>query len=66
MSGSHLANSFASLLAPALASRLFPWILLPGLPAEGGLALWLLVAGVAVQRWKEQKEQASLAGNWRS
>jgi hypothetical protein len=50
----YLINSFASLLALPFAGRLYPWILLPALPAEGGLALWLLIAGVNVTRWKEQ------------
>jgi hypothetical protein len=50
----YLINSFAVLLSPAFAHRLFPWILLPALPAELGLTLWLLVKGVNVQRWQEQ------------
>jgi hypothetical protein len=35
----------AVLLAPAVAALLEPYILLPGLPAEAGFALWLLVMG---------------------
>ena len=34
------------ILAPNLAASLFPWLLLPGLFGETGLALWLLVRGV--------------------
>jgi len=55
----YLTNSFVYFLAPWLSGRLFPWILLPCFVAELSLALWLLVIGVNVQRWKEQ---ASAAG----
>lgn len=47
-------NSLAIFLAPGLAGNLYPYILLPSLAAEGGLALWLLVIGVNEQRWREQ------------
>lgn len=50
----YLANSFIFFLAPSIAGNLFPWILLPCFVAELSLALWLLVKGVNVQRWKEQ------------
>ena len=46
-------------LSPPLAQHLSPYIVAPGLLGEGPLILWLLVAGVNVQRWKEQ---ASIAG----
>jgi hypothetical protein len=45
--------SFADLLAPGFASRLVPWVQLPILLGEGSLCLWLLIAGVDVQRWRE-------------
>jgi hypothetical protein len=38
--------AYSVLLAPAFASRLFPLILLPGLPAEAGFAGWLLLMGI--------------------
>ena len=42
----YLINSFALLLSPALASALFPAILIPSFIGELSLALWLLVKGV--------------------
>jgi len=47
--------SLAQMLAPDFAGQwLFPWLMLPAFPAELGLALWLLVKGVDVQRWEER------------
>ncbi len=54
----YLINSFANFLSPAFAAHLVPYILIPG-GAELLLALWLLIVGVNVPRWKEQ---ASAAG----
>ena len=42
----YVANTFALILSPALASRLIPWILLPPFVAELSFALWLLLKGV--------------------
>ena len=50
--GSYLVNSFTLIAAPALASRLFPAILLPALVGELTLCLWLLFRGVDLTRWK--------------
>ena len=50
----YLINSVALLLAPEFEARLFPAILMPCLVAELSLALWLLVNGVNVDRWKER------------
>jgi hypothetical protein len=50
----YLTNSFVFFLAPSFSGMLFPWILLPCFVAELSLALWLLVKGVNVQRWKER------------
>ena len=55
----YLTNSFALILAPAFANRIFPAILVPAFVGEASLCLWLLVKGVNVQRWEEQ---ASAAG----
>lgn len=49
---SYLANSFALILSPPLAARLFPAILLPAFVGEASLCLWLLAKGVNVSKWK--------------
>ncbi len=49
----YLVTSFAHLLAPTLAGHLFPWLYLPPFVAELSLALWLLIRGVDVQKWRE-------------
>src|SRR3989454_2388436 len=59
----YLTNSFALILSPAVANRLFPAILVPAFIGEVSLCLWLLVKCVNVQRWKEQ---ASAAVEWRA
>ena len=51
----YLTNSFALILAPAVASRLFPFILLPPFVAELSLALWLVVKGVNTERWRQAR-----------
>jgi Domain of unknown function (DUF4386) len=51
---SYLTNSFALLLAPDLANRLFPAILLPAFVGEASLCLWLIVRGVDVEKWRER------------
>jgi Domain of unknown function (DUF4386) len=50
----YVINSFALILSPPLANRLFPAILLPALIAELSLALWLLVRGVRAEKWDQQ------------
>ncbi|NJC69129.1 DUF4386 domain-containing protein [Planosporangium thailandense] len=50
----YLIYSFADILAPGFAAELVPWIQLPALLGEGSLCLWLLVAGVNTERWKQQ------------
>jgi Domain of unknown function (DUF4386) len=50
----YLTNSFALLLAPTFADRIFPTILFPSFIAELSLCLWLLVKGVNVPKWKEK------------
>lgn len=48
---SYLVNSTALLLAPRLASALFPWVLAPALVGELALGLWLVVRGVDAKGW---------------
>jgi hypothetical protein len=50
----YIVNTLVGALAPELAGALFPWILLPALPAEGGLTLWLLIMGVNAEKWRAQ------------
>jgi hypothetical protein len=47
---SYLVNSLALLLAPSLASALFPVILVPAFVGELSFALWLIVKGVNVEQ----------------
>jgi hypothetical protein len=53
---SYLANSFALVLSPPLANRLFPAILVPAFIGEASLALWLLVKGVNVPKWEAKAD----------
>jgi hypothetical protein len=60
---SYLTNSFALILAPTFANRIFPAILVPAFVGEASLCLWLLVKGVNVPKWEER---ASAAEEWRT
>jgi hypothetical protein len=51
---SYLTNSFALLLAPTFAAKIFPGILAPAFVAEVSLCLWLIVKGVNVPKWNER------------
>ena len=51
---SYLVNSFALLLAPQLASLLFPAVLVPAFIGELALALWLIVKGVDQRQWQQR------------
>jgi hypothetical protein len=46
--------SLVTLLSGPLAQSLSPYFVAPGILGEVTLAMWLLVRGVNVQRWKEQ------------
>lgn len=50
----YLTNSFALILAPSIANRIFPAILVPAFIGEASLCLWLLVKGVNEPQWKER------------
>jgi hypothetical protein len=49
----YFVHSLIQSLDPELALTLFPWIILPAIPAELGLTLWLLLRGIDVPRWQE-------------
>jgi hypothetical protein len=54
----YVVFSVAQMLSPAFAAAyLFPWAMLPGFPAELGLALWLTVRGVDVAKWERRQGQ---------
>jgi len=42
---------YPTLLAPPLASFLYPWYLAPDVIGEPVLLLWLLIVGLNPQRW---------------
>lgn len=49
----YIVFSLAQMLAPAFAANfLFPWLVLPALPAELALALWLAIKGVDPAKWE--------------
>ncbi|MEX6690823.1 DUF4386 domain-containing protein [Danxiaibacter flavus] len=50
----YLINSFALILAPKVASILFPVIMIPPFIGELSLCLWLIIKGVNVEKWKER------------
>ena len=54
----YLINSFANFLAPEFAAHFFPFLMASAV-GEVSLCLWLLVAGINVQRWKEQASAAA-------
>lgn len=51
---SYLINSFAQLLFPALAQKMFPAIVLPAFVGELATCVWLIVKGVSVMKWNER------------
>jgi hypothetical protein len=58
----YLVNSAALILAPDLASLMFPFILLPALIGEFSVCLWLLAKGVRRDAWDRRiAEQAARA-----
>lgn len=50
----YLANSLALILAPALAAKMFPAVLLPAVIGESSTCLWLIVKGVNLSKWNQQ------------
>ncbi len=51
---SYLINSFALLLLPSLAARMFPAIMLPAFVGELSTCVWLIVKGVNMPKWEER------------
>jgi hypothetical protein len=58
---SYLINSFAVIVSPSLAGRLFPAILLPAFVGEVSLCLWLLVKGVDASKWNARVKNLELS-----
>lgn len=56
----YLTNSMLTFLAPSLSSML---IILPVILGEGGLTLWLLVAGVDDERWESVRDEGGNGTN---
>jgi len=50
----YLLNSFAHFIAPAVGAKVFPFLFVSGI-AEVSFCLTLLIAGVNVPRWQEQR-----------
>jgi hypothetical protein len=51
---SYVTNSFALVLAPNFANRIYPAVLVPAFVGEASLCLWLIVRGVNVPKWQER------------
>ena len=51
----YLVNSFTLFVVPAVAAKLYPFILLPCLVAELSLTLWLLIRGVDEAAWAKKR-----------
>jgi hypothetical protein len=48
----YFSDGFLSFISPALQEWLLPYLLLPCLPGEGSLALWLAIVGLNVDNWR--------------
>jgi hypothetical protein len=60
----YLTYSFTSLLFPGFAHHLVPYIQLPSLVGEGSFCLWLLIAGVNAERWKQLESTTTSRLEW--
>ncbi len=58
----YLTNSFALVLAPNFADRIFAAIAVPAFVGEASLCLWLLVKGVNVDKWEEKASAWRVSG----
>ncbi|HVT45979.1 MAG TPA: DUF4386 domain-containing protein [Thermoanaerobaculia bacterium] len=59
----YVANSVVHLLAPAYGAQFFRYVLVPCALGELVLILWLLIAGLNEERWKDQLRTASSGMN---
>jgi hypothetical protein len=50
----YLINSFAQLLLPSFADKIFPAIVFPAFIGELATCVWLIVKGVNVSKWNER------------
>jgi Domain of unknown function (DUF4386) len=50
----YLINSFALILDPSLAAKMFPAIVLPAFVGELATCVWLIVKGVNISKWEER------------
>ena len=57
----YLTNTFALILNPSFADRIFPVVAALGFVGEASLCLRLLLKGVNVQRWNEAVTRSSIA-----
>ncbi len=56
----YLIHNFALILAPEVANRLFPAIMLPVFIAELSFSLWLIIKGVNMVKWDERVAATTL------
>jgi len=56
----YLTNSFALVLAPNFADRIFAAIAVPAFVGEASLCLWLLVKGVNMEKWNRRQVHSAL------
>ena len=59
----YLINSFAQLLSPSLANKMFPAIVLPAFIGELATCGWLIVKGVNLSKWNERVRMGPVIGS---
>ena len=59
----YLINSFAQLLSPSLANKMFPAIVLPAFIGELATCVWLIVKGVNLSKWNERVRMGPVIGS---
>jgi hypothetical protein len=59
----YLINSFAQLLSPSLANKMFPAIVLPAFIGELATCVWLIVKGVNLSKWNERIRMGPVIGS---